>query len=129
MLNGEKKESELPYSDKKDYQRVVKYESGEDTSKEAWNAYMNYGSEYSTYAVINDTVENKQVQFQIFQAPLTPSMSKYNNTLQWEEIGMVNAIIKGEQTVDYFDTWVANWKKMGGQKVTNEVNEWYKNNK
>lgn len=129
VLNGEKKEDELPYSDKKDYERVVKYESGEDTSKEAWSAYMNYGSEYSTYAVINDAVENKHVQFQVFQAPLTPSMSKYNNTLQWEEIGMVNAIIKGEQTVDYFDTWVANWKKMGGQKVTDEVNEWYKNNK
>ena len=33
------------------------------------------------------------------------------------------------ETLDYFDTWVANWKKMGGQKVTDDVNEWYKSGK
>ena len=32
-------------------------------------------------------------------------------------------IIMGEQPVDYFDTFVAEWKAQGGDLITQEVNE------
>ncbi len=34
-------------------------------------------------------------------------------------------IIYGNQPVEYFDTFVEQWKKSGGSEVTKEVNEWY----
>lgn len=34
-------------------------------------------------------------------------------------------IIYGNQPVDYFDKFVEEWKKSGGDAVTQEVNEWY----
>ena len=37
------------------------------------------------------------------------------------------AIIKGEQPVEYWDTAVDTWLSTGGQTITDEVNEWYKN--
>ncbi|MGG6309336.1 extracellular solute-binding protein [Paenibacillus macerans] len=35
-------------------------------------------------------------------------------------------IIMGAEPVDYFDTFVEQWKKNGGDQVTKEVNDWYK---
>jgi extracellular solute-binding protein family 1 len=35
-------------------------------------------------------------------------------------------IIAGEKSVDEFDKYVETWKNLGGDKITEEVNEWYK---
>jgi len=34
-------------------------------------------------------------------------------------------IIRGEQPVDYFDSFVSQWNNMGGEVITREANEWY----
>jgi len=31
--------------------------------------------------------------------------------------------------IDDFDSFVTNWKKLGGDQITQEVNEWYASNK
>ena len=36
------------------------------------------------------------------------------------------AIITGEKDLDYFDKFVSEWKKGGGDQLTKEANEWYK---
>ncbi len=36
------------------------------------------------------------------------------------------SIITGDKELDYFDEFVNNWYKIGGQKLTDEANEWYK---
>lgn len=36
------------------------------------------------------------------------------------------AIITGDKGVDYFDEMVEKWKKAGGEQLTKEANEWYK---
>ena len=66
---------------------------------------------------------------ELFTGPQTPTMMARATTLQWEEIGMFNAIVTGEQPVSYFDTWVSSWMQKGGEQVTKEVNEWYAANK
>ena len=38
-------------------------------------------------------------------------------------------IIIGEKPIDEFEKFVEEWKKAGGNEVTNEVNEWYQANK
>ncbi len=37
-------------------------------------------------------------------------------------------IIAGEKPLSYFDEFVKEWKSMGGDQITAEVNEWYANN-
>lgn len=48
--------------------------------------------------------------------------------LKWSNLEKLEAdtyiqIIMGEQPVDYFDTFVENWKAQGGDEITTEVNE------
>lgn len=38
-------------------------------------------------------------------------------------------IIMGELPIDVFDKFVDDWHKLGGEQITEEVNEWYENNK
>ncbi|MNL80521.1 hypothetical protein D3C87_2073990 [compost metagenome] len=38
-------------------------------------------------------------------------------------------IIMNQVSVDEFDKFVADWKKLGGDQITKEVNDWYAKNK
>ncbi len=38
-------------------------------------------------------------------------------------------IVMDAAPIDDFDSFVANWKKLGGDRITQEVNEWYASNK
>ena len=53
----------------------------------------------------------------------TKSMSLKWPTLSKMELEMNLKIITGEQPVDAFDAFVENWKKTGGNQITQEVNE------
>ena len=39
------------------------------------------------------------------------------------------SIITGQKPVSAFDDFVTNWKKLGGDKITAEVNDWYQTQK
>ena len=128
VIKGEMEKSALPHSAKVDYERVEAFFNGEENSVN-WGAYMNYGSKNSTFGVINHYLDNDMIKMELFTGPQTPTMMARATTLQWEEIGMFNAIVTGEQPVSYFDTWVSSWMQKGGEQVTKEVNEWYAANK
>lgn len=53
----------------------------------------------------------------------TASMSLKWPTLSKMEQEMYLKIITGEEPVDYFDSFVVNWKKTGGDQITQEVNQ------
>ncbi|MBB3067796.1 hypothetical protein FHS14_000766 [Paenibacillus baekrokdamisoli] len=38
-------------------------------------------------------------------------------------------IIMGSASIDEFDKYVKSWKALGGDDITNEVNDWYDKNK
>ena len=46
---------------------------------------------------------------------------KKGELLNFEEESF-KAIITGQKPIDYFDTFVAEWKRLGGTKITQEVN-------
>ena len=76
------------------------------------------------YAIANDGyILNK------FTGAPTESMQKYSANLKTMEEQLVTYIIKGTKPLSYFDEFVASWKKNGGDEITKEVNDWYKNNK
>lgn len=91
-----------------------------------WNYYKFIGPEGSWNTIINDYKANdKLVQSAFFGAP-TPTMS--TNLVSMDKLQsetFVN-IIMGTQKPETFDDFVKQWKEMGGDTITDEVNEWYK---
>ena len=50
---------------------------------------------------------------------------KYNTVLDKTRETTYIQIITGEKPIDYFDEWVEQWKKNGGEQLEKEANEWY----
>lgn len=61
----------------------------------------------------------------LFLGPQTATMkSKWEGLMKMESETFLK-IIYNKASIDEFDTFVKNWKSMGGDKITDEVNEWY----
>jgi putative aldouronate transport system substrate-binding protein len=74
---------------------------------------------------INQTVtEGKNY----FTGPMTPTMKSKGELLKKLATESYLKIIYGEKPVEYFDEFVKQWLDNGGQKITDEVNEWYAKN-
>ncbi|MFX3634563.1 MAG: extracellular solute-binding protein [Candidatus Pristimantibacillus sp.] len=74
---------------------------------------------------INQTVaEGKNY----FTGPMTPTMKSKGELLKKLATESYLKIIYGEKPIEYFDEFVKQWLDNGGQKITNEVNEWYAKN-
>ncbi len=52
----------------------------------------------------------------------TQTMTEKWNTLYKTEIETFTKIIMGASSIDEFDTFVASWKKLGGDQITKEIN-------
>ncbi|MNO07395.1 hypothetical protein D3C81_2295630 [compost metagenome] len=61
----------------------------------------------------------------MFTGPATETMKSKLDYLNNLESEALSAIIYGEQPLEYFDSFVADWKAGGGDQITREVNEWY----
>ena len=57
-----------------------------------------------------------------------PSQSKYQAELQAYRDEMWLKIIQGTLPIDYYDTYVQEWKSKGGSTLTEEANAWYSQN-
>lgn len=61
----------------------------------------------------------------VFTGPPTPTMKEKLEYLQKLEQETFSKIIYGNEPLEYFDEFVAQWKSLGGEQITKEVNEWY----
>ena len=75
------------------------------------------------FAIANDYKEYQNPSK--FKAAPTASMSKYWEQLQTMEKQVYTNIIYGNESIDAFDKFVEDWYSQGGDKITEEVNEWY----
>ena len=64
-----------------------------------------------------------------YHGPLTDGMEKHGAYLQKLATESYLSIIYGEKPLSYFDEFVAQFYKNGGDVITKEVNNWYKENK
>lgn len=62
-------------------------------------------------------------------AAMTPSMQEKGAELSKYSTEMFIKFVTGEKPLDEFDQYVQEWLKKGGQQITDEVNEWYKEQK
>jgi len=57
----------------------------------------------------------------------TEGIQAYQTTLDGLRDGVFYGIITGDMEPDDFDDFVEQWKEIGGDQITQEVNDWYKN--
>lgn len=122
-----KDESLLQTKDQKGrYARAMKYVNGEDISM--WWEMLISGP---NGAVSNTPYLKEKNLFhrnKFYGAP-TPTMVEKQELLLRKRDEIFMKIIMNQAPVDEFDKFVEDWKKLGGDDMTKEVNEWYAANK
>ncbi|OXL84002.1 ABC transporter substrate-binding protein [Paenibacillus sp. SSG-1] len=118
-----KDESILETVDQKTrYARAMQYVDG-DTNM--WWEYLISGP-HGAFSHVPEIQKNKQyLQNKFYGAP-TPTMADRQEILTKKRDEIFIKIIMNQVSVDEFDKFVAEWKKLGGDEITKEVNEWYK---
>ncbi|MEO3946334.1 extracellular solute-binding protein [Gorillibacterium sp. CAU 1737] len=74
---------------------------------------------------INQTVNEGK---NYYTGPMTPTMKSKGELLKKLATESYLKIIYGEKPIEYFDEFVKQWLDNGGQKITDEVNDWYAKN-
>lgn len=107
------------------FERNMKYRDGDQTM---WFSDRTFGPEGS-FSVIDHYFKNKQFKFNAYYGAATPTMVEKQATLQKMQDEVITRIIMGAASVSDYDKFIAEWKKLGGDKITEEVNDWYAKNK
>ena len=74
--------------------------------------------------------KNSRAEFamkDVFMKPdVVPSASRYINDLRNYQLTTFAEIITGRRDLDYYDTFLAEWNKRGGEQFTKDANDFYK---
>ena len=115
VMSGKQKESNLSALEKSYYDACMKYLSGENVTVEDWAAYK---SRISAVGVLVDGHYNP-----VRRQYLVDSDGEIPNMLATLEKNAFIQMIMGEQSMDYFDTFVEEWYEQGGQELTQKIRE------
>ncbi len=88
-----------------------------------WGTEMMYGPEGSL-AVINGYATNKKTYDNRYFGPPTTTMSQKEATLSQIQLQTFTDIIMNGNP-GQFEKYVSDWKSLGGDTITDEVNKWY----
>ncbi len=91
-----------------------------------WGWEKIYGAGGSMGVIEYSQNNNLYVKNEFVTAP-TPTMISRLTTLNDMASTAYMGIIVGANPINYFDAFVSDWKKAGGDQMTTEVNNWYKN--
>jgi putative aldouronate transport system substrate-binding protein len=102
------------------YSRAKAYiDSGDHT--QGWADDKIFGAN-SSFSVISQYVANDQYMYNEYLGIPTPTMVERQSTLDALEAEVFTKIIMGD-SIEEFDKFVENWKKLGGDDITKELNE------
>ena len=108
-------------------EKLDMYASGSSEGFALWGWERIYGPEGSM-GIANQYDQNNQFLMDKFVGTPTPTMVERKTTLEKMQNETFIKIILG-QPIEEFDKFVADWKKLGGDQITQEVNEWYASTK
>ncbi len=89
--------------------------------KEAWVEVATNG-EGGAVSILEWIADGNGIMNQFYGAP-TPVMGEKMATLRTLEDEMVTKVIMGDP-IERFDQFVADWRRLGGDEITSEVNAW-----
>lgn len=102
------------------YDRLTAYEKGDE---EMWFSTVVFGSQGS-YSVIDHYDQRGLGLYNAYQGAATPAMAERMSTLNRLQDDTFTKIIMGELPIQAFDEFVTEWRSLGGNQMTLEVNEW-----
>lgn len=108
-------------------EKIDLYNSGSEEGFAVWGWERIYGPEGSM-GITDQYDKNNQFLIDKFVAAPTPTMVERKSTLEKLQDETFVKIILGDP-IDTFDKFVEDWKKLGGDQMTQEVNEWYASTK
>ncbi|MFC5651235.1 extracellular solute-binding protein [Paenibacillus solisilvae] len=92
-----------------------------------WAQFAAFGPNGSL-DLVKQIIDNNLVQQTLYNAAPTPTMVEKKSALDKLQLETYTKIIMGVSPVDDFDKFVSDWRKFGGDKITQEVNDWYAEN-
>ena len=98
---------------------IAAYLAGENDAH--WSTYAWIGPD-GPYSVIDGYFKNGQTIQNAYIRANTPSMTERGAALTQLRVETFTKIITGAESPDTFDEYVATWKRLGGDDITNEVN-------
>ncbi len=104
---------------KDNFQQIQNYLDGDKTY---WMSYAWSGPE-GAFSVIDNYDNNDLFLLNGYIQADTETMAEKGATLNKMRLETFTKIIMGTASIDEFDTYVDNWKKLGGDDITKEVNE------
>ncbi len=108
-------------------EKIDLYTSGSEEGFAVWGWERIYGPEGSM-GITDQYDKNNQFLLDKFVSAPTPTMVERKSTLEKMQNEVFIKIILG-QPIEEFDKFVTDWKKLGGDQITQEVNDWYASNK
>lgn len=112
--------SKLNVEQKVSYDKISAFKNGDDSQ---WATDRQAGPTDSAFQVLKG-YKDSGIEMTEFYGASTPTMVEKKATLDKLELTTFTKIIMGSSSVDEFDTFVASWKKLGGDDMTKEVNDW-----
>jgi putative aldouronate transport system substrate-binding protein len=83
-------------------------------------------SHFSTVEILLDIQDRGAVQYNQYMGAPTDGMAEHQAYLNRLEEETFVRIIMNEEPITAFDTFVRQWRNAGGDRITREVNEWYR---
>jgi putative aldouronate transport system substrate-binding protein len=107
------------------YDQTIAYQAG-DRSKYGFALVFGPGG---SEGIINDIYNNNAWVTNEFYGAVTPTMAEKSAVLLKLQSEAFTKIIMNQASVDEFDNFVTQWKQLGGDQITKEVNDWYATHK
>lgn len=104
--------------------RIAAYEAGGEDSETGWGWEKTYGPA-GAFSILDRYEKNHQLLYESFVGAPTETMIEKEKILYNLQIDTFLDIIQG-RPIGEFDEFVAQWNKLGGEQITAEVNEWYR---
>lgn len=105
------------------YDQIMSYRDNiEDNWSINWGAEMMYGPDGSI-DILNDYVENNKKYDDRYFGPFTTTMTQSAGVLNQTHLQVFTEIIMGGD-IGKFDQYVKDYKTLGGDAITEEVNAW-----
>lgn len=106
------------------HDRISNYLAGKDPTGWSYSKIFYKGGAFS---IIEQYLNSDLFHRSEFFGQSLPSMDERWSTLSALEDEVFTAIIMGAKSPDEFDKFVSDWNTLGGEQISKEVNDWYKN--
>lgn len=123
VINGEAEIDTLNDEELGYYEMACKSLDGDHTNNN-WHQLKMFGPNGALGVMYDEYWTPGNVVNDAYYAAPTETMTEKLPTLKKQQLQDYTSIIL-EGNMDKFDEFVANWNKLGGEEITQEINDWY----